>query len=183
MNRKKFYNIDEQLLNKIISVAYGDSGFIEKIKIYSLAKKDVEVAEILNEYMSTANAVHELEKNVCPESLLEKVQKITGVKEKKSFGSDLFSILVSRPIITVGATAVIVLMLVKSLVFTTPYYDGYSEAEVIKADREVRASFALIGKVFNKTRTTIKDEVLTTRVGKPLNEGINFVNNLFIEEK
>lgn len=183
MKHKKSYNIDEQLLDSIISVAYGDAGFIEKIIVYKWARKNPEIDKLLKEYKATANAVHKLEKEECPDLLLEKVQDITGVKKKSSLGFDLFSIFVSRPMITAGATAVIVLMLMKSIFFPAADYGNYSEAQVMQADKQIKESFALIAKVLNKTKSTIKDDVLTTRVGKPINDGINMVNKLFTEEK
>ena len=73
--------MNEKLLNRIISVAYGDADFFEKLKIYFLAAGNSEVKRLLSEYKATAKAVHKLEQEECPQEILARVKNNTLNKE------------------------------------------------------------------------------------------------------
>ena len=74
--------MNDKLLEKIISVAYGDASFIDKIKIQRLAKKNKEVKELWESYRQTAAEVHKLKEEECPNELLvaieNKTMNVTG---------------------------------------------------------------------------------------------------------
>lgn len=185
MKHTKFYKIDEQLHDKIISAAYGDAGIVDKIKIYFLSKKYHEVKSLFEKYRSTSKAVHSLEKEVLPDELLEKVKIKTGFKEtqKNSFFFDFYSFVFARPALSGFATALLIIIIIISAFIKGPEFQTqYSKEEIALANRQTKQALAIIGKVFSKTEKTLKNEILAKRVGKPINEGLNIVNDLFNEE-
>jgi hypothetical protein len=184
MNAKKSFEITEELRDKIISAAYGDAGFIDKIKIKRLAGKNPEVKSLIDEYSATADAAHSIKPEECPEVLLNSVREKIGIKreEKKSFILDLYTALFNRPIISAAAVSILVIAVVASIIFNKNEYQyNYTQAEIALADRQVKESLYIVSKIFNKAQTNLTDEILTARVAKPISEGFNLVNDLFNE--
>lgn len=83
------FEINEKLLNRIISVAYGDANIVDKIKINVLALRNPEIKRLLAEYKITARSIGNLEKEDCPDEILENIKINTGIKEKKLFSRQL----------------------------------------------------------------------------------------------
>ncbi|MBL1212253.1 MAG: hypothetical protein HND52_02745 [Ignavibacteriae bacterium] len=184
MNAKKSFEITEELRDKIISAAYGDAGFIDKIKINKLAAKYPEVKILFDEYSTTANAAHSIKLEECPDELLNSVGSKIGVKRenKKSFLFDLYTALFTRPIVSAAAASILVIAIVTSIIFNKNEYQyNYSPEEIALADKQVKESLYFVSKIFNKAQTNLTDEILTDRVAKPISKGINLVNDLFIE--
>ena len=185
MKHTKFYKIDEELHNKIINAAYGDAGIFDKIKIYFLAKKYPEVKFLFDEYRATSKAVHSIEKEFMPDELLEKVKIKAGSKEpqKNSFFFDFYSFVFARPAVSAFAAAVLIIIIITSAFIKEPGFESqYSKEEVALANKQTKQALAIIGKVFSNTEKTLKNDILAKRVGQPINEGLNMVNNLFNEE-
>lgn len=185
MKHTKFYKINEQLHDKIISAAYGDARIVDKIKIYLLAKKYLEVRSLFDEYRSTSKAVRSIEKEFMPEELLNNIKLQTGIKEpqRNSFFFDFYSFVFTRPAVSAFAAAVFIIIVITSAFIKGPDLSSqYSQEEIALANKQARQAFAIIGKVFNQTEKTLKNDILAKRVGQPINEGLNMVNNLFNEE-
>ena len=186
MKHKKYYKIDEQLHDKIISVAYGDAGLIDKIKIYLLANNNVEVKSLLNEYKSTSKAVHSIEKEFMPEELLARIKTETGIKnnENRSFFFDFYSFIFSRPVISAAAAVILIAVIITSAFLKGPGLSNstYSPEEIALANKQAKQALAIVGKVFNQTEKAIKNDILAKRVGQPINKGLTIVNDLFKEE-
>ena len=177
--------MDEKLLNRIISVAYGDASFLEKIKIYSLASKNDEVKRVLNNYKQTAGSVNNISIEKCPESVLKDVKDQTTLNQNKenSLLFDLYSLLFGRPKYSAAVLSVVVVALISSLFINRPeIHQQYSKQEVELADQQVKQSLALIAGVFNKTKSTVTDDVLTDRVSRPIKQSFNMVNEFLIGE-
>lgn len=185
MNRKKSFKIDEKLLEKIISVAYGNAGFIDKLKIRHLAKKYPEVKETLDDYKKTAEELKGLEFEACPEELIKNVETIINIekKTKRSFAFDLYSIFITKPLYSAAALTVLIIAIIFSTAIDRNYQEPeYSTQEVLLASEQVEKALAIIGKVFNNARNTIKQDILTKQVSRPLNESVKSVNELFSKE-
>lgn len=185
MKHTKFYKIDEQLHDKIIGAAYGDAKIIDRIKIYLLSKKYPEVKLLFDEYRSTSKAVHSIEKEILPDELLEKVKTKTGVKEpqKNSFFFDFYSFVFTRPALSGFATVLLIIIIIISAFIKGPEFQTqYSKEEIAIANKQTKQALAIIGKVFSDTEKTLKNDILAKRVGQPINEGLNIVNDLFNEE-
>ncbi len=173
--------MDDKLLEKIISVAYGDATWIEKIKIHRLAKENSEVKELLENYERTASEVHKLTEEDCPDELLIKIRSKTlnVVKKSNTFTADFFSIIFRRPVISAAATIVLVVFILLEIFHNESMQYQYSRAEVELADKQARQALAIVGRIFNQTNVTLKEEVLNSRVAKPIQESMGIVNGLF----
>ena len=80
MQQKRSHNISDKLLERIISVAYGDSGWLEKIIINRKAKSNPEILQLLEEYKLTADSVHRIKQSEVPESVMDLVHAKTNLK-------------------------------------------------------------------------------------------------------
>ncbi len=177
--------MNKKLLNRIISVAYGDASFIEKLKIYRLASKNSEIKLILNNYKKTANATHNIGLEECPSKIIDVVQKQNKNQsfDKNSLLFDLYSFVFGKPLVSMAIFSIIFLALVSTLIFKRPeIHQQYSKQEIELADQQVKQSLALIAGVFNKTKLTVKNDVLTDRVSRPIKESFNLVNE-FLERR
>ncbi|MCB0752401.1 MAG: hypothetical protein KDC52_13090 [Ignavibacteriae bacterium] len=169
----------EELLNKIISVAYGDASLKDKISIYFLAKKDGEVKNLLNEYKHSANTTHNLGFEECPDNIIEKVTNSINSKtvQSKSMLTDIYSIIFRRPVFSGAVLGVIMMAVISTFIFNRPEIkQQYTKQQIELADEQVKQSFALVASVLNKTKNTVEKEVLTDRVSRPIKQSFNLVN-------
>ncbi|MBU0561716.1 MAG: hypothetical protein KKD86_18000 [Bacteroidetes bacterium] len=177
MNRKKLF--EEKLIDEIISVAYGDASIFTKIKIRMLAKKNLEVKNLLDEYSETSGAVKKISIDKYPDELLINL-KSTSVNKTKSFLNDLYAVFFSKPILSAAAIGIVLAAIISSVYLrNTNSYDAYTLAEVENAEMQTRQALAIIGNVFNKTQKSLSQEILADKVSRPINDGINTVNKLF----
>ena len=180
MNYKKSSNISEELLDRIISVAYGNASFLEKRRIEKLASKNEKAHELLNEYKSTANAVHSIQKEEYEGKL--KLQTIS--EPNSSMFDDVYLILIAKPLVSAAATIILIFAITFSLFNNRELtYEGYSLAEVQKANLESKQALLIVNKIFSKATQQLTDDILINEVSKPIKEGMNTVNKLFNKEK
>ena len=185
MKDMKFYKIKEELHNKIVTVAYGDAGLVDIIKIYFLTLIYPNVKALLNEYKLTYKSVRSIEKEFMPEILLEKVKSKTNTKKIKndSFFFDFYTFIYARPLVSAAAVTLLVVGLIASALIKKPDYSiTYSKEEIALANKQTRQAFAIVSGVLTKTENTLKNEILAKRVGHPIQKGLNIVNELFNEE-
>jgi|GEM_PF-506865 hypothetical protein len=180
MKHKKYFEISENLLNKIISVAYGDANILDRYKVYRLASKYSEVKNLLNSYKKTAADVHKIGEDECPEELISLIEsrttKISGRAD--TFTADFFAVLFNRPIVSAAVTIIMIGFLTYGIIENrAPRYE-YSRDEIELADQQARQALAIVGKIFEQTNTTLKEEVLNSRVAKPIRESVDIVNDL-----
>lgn len=172
--------MQDELLNKIISVAYNEASILEKIKIYSLAKKDDEVKRVLEQYKRVANQTNNLEIENCPDEILEKVKEKTNYKpaEQSSLSDDLCSFVFSKPKFVMGFAVMFLLTLASTFIFNRKdIHQRYTQKEIQIADKEVRESLRIVANILKQTSNTVEKDVLTDRVSTPIQESINIVNN------
>ncbi len=173
--------INKNLLHRIISVAYGDAGFFEKVRIYLLASRNSEVNRLLNEYKRTVKALHTLEQDECPAEVLDKVKISTGldknVPSRLSF--NFFYPLFYKPVFSAIAILVFISGIVFFLLIHNTNENSYSKSQIQLAEKQVKQSLVLVNRVFNRTADTIENDVLKEQVAKPVHEGISTINNLF----
>ncbi|MFC2084133.1 hypothetical protein ACFLS9_03670 [Bacteroidota bacterium] len=184
MNISEENPINEELEGKIISAAYCDLGFFERIRLRKLAKQNSYVRKLLREYEDTARSVHSLNLEDCPDKILDSVPIL--VKSKKysenSFAVDLYTLIFSKPLVIATTVAIIMLAVVISVFINdNRTYNGYSMEEIEKANLQTKHALAIVSNIFNKTSRSLKDDIILKHVSKPINEGVNTVNNLFIE--
>lgn len=195
MKRTKFYKasdgiynsageIKEEILQEIISVAYNDASFFQKRGVERLTAEYPEVKKILEEYRQTAKSVRSLDVDNCPEEIVQIVQIRTGndKKQSQSFFFDLYSFIFSKPIVSFSATAVILAVLVVSIfIEREPVEPRFTEAEIELANKQAKETLVLVSNIFNKTKNSIKSEIITKHVVEPINKGVDQINDLFSE--
>ena len=182
MVSKKSYELNEEMLNKIISVAYGDATLRDKFIVMRAAKQNPNIRETLNSYKQNAKDVNALREEEYPDDLLKNVfrKNIPFFKKTSSFLFDLYSTVFSRPIISAITTIVLITTIVTTLIVNRPTQISYhySQAEINNADQQARKAFAIVGKFFKQTQTTLENEIMGEHVAKPINNGIGIVNNI-----
>ncbi len=185
MNRKKSFELNEAMHNKIISVAYGDAGLLDRRKIMQAAAENEEVRNLLDEYKKTAREVKKIDLEEFPQELLKTIESktISLKKNTNTFFYDLYSVILSRPGYSAAVTIVLVAAMVISLIINKPVQYNYSAAEINVADKQAKYAFEIVGKIFNETNITLQKEVLGKAVAKPLNESIGVVNKLIKGDK
>ncbi len=180
MNYKKSSKISEEMLDRIISVAYGSASFLEKRRIEKLASENEAIKELLEEYKRTANAVRSIPKEEYNGVL--KIQTITD--SNKSIFDDIYQILIGKPLVSAAATILLIFAITFSLFNNRELtYEGYSIAEVQKANIESKQALMIVNEIFSKTKKQLTNDILINEVSKPIKEGMNTVNKLFYKEK
>jgi len=169
---KTIENISEEYLDKIISVAYGDAGFIDKLKIYFQSKRNPEIKKILNEYRETARQVHSISqeefKGKVPASKLE----ISG------WLLNYFYMFFRRPILSTAMALMITAGVTGYFIINSNNNstDDYTKAELVLAERQAKESFAIVASIMNKTEDKLKNNVFEEKINKPINKTLKIVN-------
>lgn len=183
MKRKKSFEIKGKLIDKIISVAYGDANIFDKLDVYIKARSNDEVKRLLDSYRATAEEVRQIGEEEYEDRSINFRGTQNGIIEESynSFITDFLTIIFSRSKASLTVTIFIIIAVVVTLLVNRPQERNYTRQEIETADRQARKALAIVGKIFNQTQSTLEKEVLSERVAKPIREGIGIVNNLFNE--
>jgi len=182
-------NIDKELIDKIISVAYGNANLKDKILIKKSASKDEEIKNLLNEFKSTANSfansLKEFKNIKCPDYLIQNAQRKIKLEEENSKLSlnDIFNSLFANKAKIFLTAASVIAFLVFTILFNPENANKYSSSEIKKAEIEATKTLAFVGSILNNSNKKFVNEILPKKVSKPVNDGIKIVNNLFDGEK
>ncbi len=182
MSENNLNNLEPELVDKIISVAYGDASITERIIVNWKASRNDEVRKVLEEYKATANSVHSIRKEKLPEYVIESVRRrIEFENETESLISKIYFALFRKPIFSAAVVGIFVLALVSVLIFKQPASTSkYSKTEIELAQQQLGESIAIVNKVFNKVEKKLDKEIINDRVNKQLNKGLNLVNEYLI---
>jgi len=182
MQENNLNNIKPELVDEIISVAYGDASIIERMIVHWKAARNNNVRKVLEEYKATANSVHNIKKEKLPEYIVEAVRRrIEFENESENLLSKIYFALFSRPIFSAAVASIFVLAIISLFLFRQPTETHkYSKAEIELAQRQLGESIAIVNKVFNKAEQKLDKEIINDRVSKQLNKGLNLLNEYLI---
>jgi len=186
MQEKSSNKIDDKLLDKIIEVAYSDAGLYDKIVVWINARKYPEIKGLLDEYRLTASLVHSLDEEKISEANLKSVHNKIGQREKTKpdvpfIHSFIHSFNFSKPLVSASTVGIIIITIISVLLFYSPTPERkYTKAEIELAQQQLGESLAIVNKVFHQTSKKIDAEVITKYVSKPLNKGLNLINDYLI---
>jgi hypothetical protein len=178
---KSRLNIDEKLLNRIISVAYGDANLIDKIRIYYLASRNAEINRLLVEYKITAKAIGNLEQKNCPDEILENVKINTGTSRQGLYSPVIkfLDSLIYKPLFSTALILILVGGTALFILFNDINKSQYSKMQIQLAEKQVKQSLVLVNKIFNRTTNKLENDILKKQVAKPVHEGVATINELF----
>jgi hypothetical protein len=183
MQQKISNKVGTGLIDKLISVAYGDAGIIDKIIVIWKARGDENVKNLLEEYRSTARKVRKMKNVELPDSVIENVNGL--ISSRKTTGnfsakiSYLFFTLFSRKAVPLAGMVIVVLSVISFLIFNVPTpAHKYTKAEIELAETQLKQSLAIVGKVFTKAEKNFSQDILNKQLNKRLNKGYYLVNNI-----
>jgi hypothetical protein len=184
MRHKKFYELNEEMIDKIISVAYDDASLRERIFVYRAAASDEKVKELLVSYRSTAKEVRQINEEEFPDELLQegKLANLPTNKIKNYFLNDLVYIVFTRPLAAASACLILITVIITAIALNRPVEYKYTDVEIRIADKQARYALAIVGKIFDQTKITLKNEIFQDKIGRPIKESFGIVNKLFNEE-
>lgn len=176
----------EEMIDKIISVAYGDASLQDKILIYLRSFKEKEVKKVLLEHKQIARKTQNLQAEQLPDRVVNEVKN--NIK-KNNFGvnsilTDMISVIYRKPILIGVTVTAIFLAIVSTFVIDRPEIkEHYTKQEIELADEQVRESLNLVVQVLNKTKTTLEKDVLEHRVTRPIQKSIFLVDDYLTGDK
>ena len=173
MKKKKVHEITPQLEEKIIASAYGEGNFLDNLKVKRAIKDSKHANALYQQHKTIAQKFNRFEYQECPESVIQSVEE--RVKREYS-GAKLYGII--RPAITF--TMLAAAMITAVITFSEDNQTNkriFSSKEIRFAKEQIQLSFALIGKVMNKTENEITPKIINEKVGNPLNKGLPVINN------
>ena len=173
--------ISEELLNRIIAIAYGDAGLFEKIKISFLAIKHSEVKKILNEYKQIANAVDRIEIEKCPNEIIESVKNNTGVIKDNIIVLfiNFVNQVLHKPVYTAAIILILLSSVVSLLILNQKNETQITNKHVALAEKQVKQSIVFVNRIFEKTAGRVENDIIKQQVAKPVGQGISTINYLF----
>lgn len=176
--------MNDKLLEKIISAAYGDAGLMDKLYIYMLSLRNREVRDILNEYRSTAREVHSIKEEELSEDKVGMLYAQAGSKRrgKSAFLFDILSIFTAKPVVaSVTAFAVMALIITTMFVKNRQPEAVYTDEQIITAAAQTRQVFQIINEAFDNAKVVVEDKVLKENVAKPINESYKKISKIIKE--
>ncbi|KUO59394.1 hypothetical protein APF79_03300 [bacterium BRH_c32] len=179
------YKIDDQLLEKIISVAYKDAGFLDKIKINYLASKYDNVKELLNEYKNTAEEIHSIELEEFPTSSLEEVTRKLNIDREKQpkFWNDLYSVFIRKPALVYTLSALIMVSITVSIFQNRNMNQNeFSKQEIAQANKDAHEALYLVSTILNDASTHLQNDVIKEKIATPINQSLGIINNILLKE-
>lgn len=181
MNRKKSFEITDELKNKIIAAAYKDASWLNRVLVWRLISKNEEAKRIFNLYRTTANEVAKLTEEECPRFVVDSAKEKAGVisTDKPGFLNDFYAIVFTRPVASLAVVLVVISAITFGVIRNKTVEYEFTEAEVIEADKQAQQALAIVGNIFEHTKTTLEEDVLGNKVSRPLNKGLRIINNLF----
>lgn len=175
---RQFKDFEEEL---IIRGAYGELNFFEKRKLKKLLKNVPEYADVFAEYKKSAETIKQDNSATLSAGFEKNLYIKLGISEKnkRSLFNDILTLFVEKPVKFAGAFSVIIFILFAS-VFTDMRIQEreYSDNEIIAANREASEALLLISRMFNETSEEFAEDILKSRVARPLNKGIGIVNSI-----
>lgn len=185
MQEKKQAKIDDDLLNRIISVAYSDAGLYDRLFVWIKAKKNPAIKNLLDEYRLTANSIHNIKPEDISISINERLKnKIKPYEKRKSSTSNIsyaFYSFFAKPVYAAASVTILLIAVIAFILFTHPApKHSYTKAEIKLAQEQLEQSFAIVGKAFSDAETKLDKDVMTKHVSKPLNKSLNFLNDYLI---
>ena len=183
MQTKKSVDINSELMSKIINVAYNDAGFIESISVYWKTFFNKDVKRLLDEYKITAQSVHKIKEEKLSAGIIESINsRINSQKSNDNLASKFYHGLLfifSKPGYSYSIAGLSVLTISALLIFNEPSQSPkYTKAEIEIAQKQLGETLAIVNKVFKNTREQLDKKVLNNHVTKPINKGLNFINDL-----
>ncbi len=178
--------MNEKLKERIIAAAYGDAGLFEKIKIYWIRKNNAEASSIWDTYYSTARRVHKIKPDRFPDQSLEKLRiEMDNTGQVKSKTKPRNSVRFSGHLALLGAGLATAVFLVVFVLRKEPQpdYEGYTEQQVELADKQTREALAIVGRVIGTSSHALKNDILGEKIGLPIHQSMQTVNQLFKEGK
>ena len=165
-------NISEEYLDKIISVAYGDAGLINKLKIYLDAYRNPKIKKTLNEYKETAKQVHAISQEEFKERIPVRSPKING------WLLNYLELFFRRPVLSTAMALMITAGVTGYVIINSNNNstDGYTKAELVLAEKQAKESFAIVASIMNKTEGKLKNEVFREKINKPINKTLTIAN-------
>lgn len=181
MQEKSSNNMDEKLINRIIAVAYGDAGWFDKSIINRKAKQDNSIKQMFEEYRLTANSVHQMKQAELPEFVLQQVRQRMEHKSENSFLSLIYLRFLSRPLLSSAVVGMIIIAIVSIILLNHPQpQQKYTKAQIELAEKQLKESLAIVGKVFSRAEEKFDKDVLNNQINKSLGKGFNLVNDILI---
>ena len=164
--------LNEEYIDKIISVAYGDANLIDRIKIFFDARSNTEVKKILEDYRETALAVHLIEPEKFEKRIQENGPKVNG------WLLTYFDLFLRRPVLSTAMALMIIAGVTGYLMINNNNNStkGYSKAELAIAENQAKESFAIVASIMDKTEDKLKKDVFEEKINKPLKKTVTILN-------
>ncbi len=179
------HNINEKLLNKIITTAYGDGSIADKISIYAKVITNGEIRKVFFEYRKTKRTIHTMKHfEMDPSFDLKLSEKLTKSKGSHiPLFAELYLLFIEKPYVPSTAILLITAAIVGNLLFKSPvqqitYKERFTKAEITEANAQAKFALALVGDVLVQTKKEVAAEIMIKQVAEPINEGLIIINNL-----
>ncbi len=173
---------------KIIGAAYGDSGLVDRLRVFLHLKRCGECNSLYREYKRTAVTFTSLKRQECPSTVTDRVENRIGIK--KNNNANLFDRMLDfifyRPAYVLSGTSFLVVITVfltvqLSHMYTPGPEQFYTNSEIRTAQEEIEKTFAMIVPVVHYAQVDIRDKIIMLQIVPPVRQSVEKSNQLFIE--
>ncbi len=182
MEEKNILKYNQEIIDRVIKIAYGDANIWERIFVAWVVFKNKDLKNILKEYKATAESVHNIKRETVPRNVMKSVSiKINSINEPDNFLSRIYFTIISKPAISAGLAVILIIGLASLLLLKQPgNTHHYSKAQIEVAQKQLGESIAIINKIFDKAEMKLDKDIINDRLNKQLNKGLNLVNDYLI---
>lgn len=172
----------EELVARIVAVAYGDAGPRDRWRVYREARRNPVVRELIEAHRGVADEVRRAPRPTVPDAVVERAWDAIVRQEPRAVRRPVLSL---RALYASGATLAAALCVLLVLQVTRPSAvppETYSQAEIEEARHQLEAAFALVNQSVAKAGLTLNHDVLVPNVIRPIRGGTAIVEQLFRKE-
>ncbi len=180
MPTNKKYNIEEDLLDKIVLTAYGDADPKVSKEVFELIEKNESAKKAYYDFKRTAHQVKQIKTENCPDYLIKKVEEKIHFKkiEKNSLTQNLIFSFFSNPAKSFLVSAMLIAIVVFGIFFGEQKQQNFDYAQARQAEFQAKDALAKVGNILNKTQSVLINDIIPQKVSEPFNESFKVINNL-----
>ena len=182
MDPDRLTDLPEEMVARIIAVAYGDAGLRDRWLVSRETRRNPVARDLLEAHRRIANDLRHTPAPRAPERVVDAAWDEIVRQDPRAVRAPVLPLraLYASGAALAAALCILAVLQVSRLASMQP--EMYSQAEIEEARHQLETAFALVNRSVAKAGLTLNDEVLLPNVVRPIRGGTAIVEQLFRKE-
>ena len=157
----------------ILQHAFGELSVLKQRKAKSHLKTCTSCQQLYAQFHSLARAMKGIKTVKCPDAVVDKTLAQIAWTMKKRSPVQIFFDFITAPRVLRPAVLTLGVLCMFLIFRNIPRNDTtYSQAEILQAKEDVETALGFFGRVMDQTQQTLEEQVIPSRVIKPIQNSI-----------